>query len=278
MQHAHTAEGIDRRYLRSLARAAAGAIVFGFPLLMTMEMWWLGFYIDRLRLLLFMIVNLLFLVPLVHFVGFERTGSWAEDALDAVVAFGIGAITSVVLLGLFGLLEPGMPVSEIAGKVAVQTVPASFGAALARGQFGSGQQETQEKEQRAGYLGQLFIMAAGALFLTFNVAPTEEMILIGFKMTPLLSMGLVLLSIALLHAFVYAVGFTGQEEMPEGIGPMGGVISYSVAGYGVAVLISVYVLWTFGRTDGASLGQIAMMTSVLGFPAALGAASARLII
>ena len=33
-----------------VARAFGGAIFFSLPLLMTMEMWWLGFYMDRLRI------------------------------------------------------------------------------------------------------------------------------------------------------------------------------------------------------------------------------------
>ena len=38
-------------YARGLARAFGGAILFCLPLLMTMEMWALGFEMDRFRLL-----------------------------------------------------------------------------------------------------------------------------------------------------------------------------------------------------------------------------------
>ena len=54
--------------------------------------------------------------------------------------------------------------------------------------------------------------------------------------------------------------------------------SAQAAGYGIALLVSVYVLWTFGRLDGVGMGQVAMMTAVLGFPSALGAALARLVV
>jgi hypothetical protein len=37
-------------YAVSLARAFGGAVIFGIPLMMTMEMWSLGFSIDRLVL------------------------------------------------------------------------------------------------------------------------------------------------------------------------------------------------------------------------------------
>ena len=56
------------------------------------------------------------------------------------------------------------------------------------------------------------------------------------------------------------------------------IIRHSVAEYGIALIISAYVLWTFGRMDGASLEQTVTMIAVLGFPAALGAAAARLVI
>lgn len=265
-------------FVRALGRAFAGAILFAFPLLMTMEMWWLGFYMDRDRLLLFLVFTLILLFPLSYFVGFERTGGWLENLLDAMVAFGVGAITSAAMLAFFGIISTGMPAGEIIGKIAVQTVPASIGAIVARGQLGSQDTGTGARQKQAGYPGQLFIMLAGAVFLTFNVAPTEEMVLIAFKMTPMHAIALILLSVFALHAFVYALDFTGAEEVPEGMGLHWLVVSRSIAGYGIAIIVSLYVLWTFGRTDEASLFQIAMMTSVLGFPAALGAAAARIII
>jgi uncharacterized membrane protein len=37
-------------------------------------------------------------------------------------------------------------------------------------------------------------------------------------------------------------------------------------------------LWTFGRTDGTALQEIISAVVVLGFPCAIGAAAARLIL
>lgn len=100
-------------FARALGRAFAGAILFAFPLLMTMEMWWLGFYMDRDRLLLFLVFTLTLLFPLSYFVGFERTGGRFEDLLDAIVAFGVGAITSAAMLAFFGIITTAMPAGEI---------------------------------------------------------------------------------------------------------------------------------------------------------------------
>lgn len=253
-------------------------MLFAFALFMTMEMWWIGFYLDSVRLLIFLFVTFIFLVPLSQFIGFEKTRTVVEDITDAIVAFGIGICASAVILFTFAIIGPVMPMSEIIGKIAVQTGPAAIGAMVARGQLGEGAEDRDDEGRRWGYPGEMFLMAAGALFLALNVAPTEEMILISFKMTPTHALGLIALSVAALHAFVYAIDFRGEEALPEGMSGWSGVMFFSIAGYGIAILVSLYVLWTFGRTDGAAIEQIALMVAVVGFPASLGAASARLIL
>lgn len=46
---------------------------------MTMEMWELGFYMDRSRLFLLLIVNIPLLVILSDRIGFERTSTATSD-------------------------------------------------------------------------------------------------------------------------------------------------------------------------------------------------------
>ena len=270
----------NRAYALGLARAFAGALLFALPLLMTMEMWALGFYAQPARLLLFLLVNFVILVGLSRFGGFERTANLFEDLLDALAACAVAILAAALILALFGILTPGMKLDEIVGKVAIQSIPCSFGAMLARKQLSGGErsEDAIQATRTAGYFGQLFLMVAGALFLAFNVAPTEEMILIGFMMSPWQALLLVLLSILLLDAFVYGIGFAGQSERPRGAGGASLFIRFTIVGYGLALLVSLYVLWTFGRTDGGSLGQVAITAAVLAFPAAIGAAIARLVV
>ena len=270
----------NREYAIGLARAFGGALLFALPLLMTMEMWYLGFYAHPGRLLLFYAVNFLILVGLSRFGGFERTANLFEDALDAFAALAVAIATSALVLSVFGIVTPEMELDEIVGKIAIQSIPCSFGAMLARKQLSGGESEEDaiQAERTAGYKGQIFLMMAGALFLAFNVAPTEEMILISFLMSPWQALLLVLLSILLLEAFVYGLGFAGQRERPADIHPLGTFLRFSVVGYALALAVSLYVLWTFGRTDGVALAPVAMAAVVLAFPAAIGAAIARLVV
>lgn len=264
-------------WARDLARGFAGAILFALPLLMTMEMWWIGFYASPGRLALFLAVSVPLLIGLAYYAGFRDSFDWRDDVVDAFTAIGIGAITAGVALSLFGVIRLGDGLHDIVGKIALQTVPASMGAVLAREELGGSGQKAQERQDEASYLGKLFLMAAGALYFSFNVAPTEEMLLIAFKMTPWHGLALVAVSLAVLHAFVYEVGFYGGRR-PEidRFWPL--FVRYSVVGYAVALLVSAYVLWTFERFAGLDLAGSAMAAVVLGFPAALGAAAARLVL
>jgi putative integral membrane protein (TIGR02587 family) len=277
MRHAADHEA-DRRFAVGLGRAFGGAVFFSLPLLMTMEMWWLGFYLDRVNLAIFMIVMVPVLVALDHYSGFEETANWREDAVDGMIAYGVGLTASFVILLLFGIVELGQPLREVMGKVAIQSVPASFGAVLANSQLAGGADGPElRRRERAGYGAEVFFMAVGAVFLAFNVAPTEEMILISFVMTPWHALALVVASLGMMHGFVYASAFRGAPST-HGSSAWSVFLRFTVVGYAVALLVSAYVLWTFGRLQGGPFTSYLGMTLVLGLPASLGAAAARLIL
>ena len=100
------------------------------------------------------------------------------------------------------------------------------------------------------------------------------MILIGFRMSPWHALGLIALSVLVLHAMVFAVGFAGQKSHPS---QRDAFLHFTLAGYGIALVVSLYILWTFGRIE-APLSDAVRSVIVLGFPAALGAALARLVV
>lgn len=264
----------------NLGRAAAGALIFSLPMLMTMEMWWLGFYISEARLILLLAVTVPLLVGLSYYAGFEDTFCLSEDLRDALVALAVAAVTSSAVLWLFNVIGPGMSLREITGKIVIQMVPGSIGALLARSQMGEQSSDNGRSvaETNPSYAGELFLMAVGALFLSLNMAPTEEMILIGFKMSAEHELLLVLLSIAIMHGFVFAVNFRGESKSHPDMPSWRMFLQFSVAGYAVVFLVSLFILWVFGRTDGLALQEILSASAVLSFPGAVGAAAARLIL
>jgi putative integral membrane protein (TIGR02587 family) len=259
------------------ARALAGALMFSLPLLMTMETWWLGMYLERERIALFLLVLLFVLYGLSIYAGFRRTDDWRDDAIDALTAISAGVIVACATLLAFNVLSSDMAADELIGKIAILLVPASMGAIIASKQLGTSDENSRNKEE-ASYPGELFIMASGSLFFAFNVAPTEEMFLIAYMMSNWHAIALVVLSLLVMHAFVYSVGFRGQEARPKGSSFLGLAYRFTTPGYAVALLVSAYVLWTYGRFDDLAPHLAVSITVVLGFPAALGGAVARLVI
>jgi putative integral membrane protein (TIGR02587 family) len=267
-----------RHFTIGLARAFGGAIIFALPILFTMEMWWLGFTMDPLRLAAFIAVFIPILVTTSYFAGFEPTFSLRDDAVDALVALAVGFVASAVVLLVLARLGDGMSVDELVGKVAIQAVPASIGALLAQSLLGDRDDEATRERRASGLAGELFLAGLGALFLSFSLAPTEEIVLIAAAARPWHLIALLAISVAALHAFSHHVEFRGQRAIHPLTSSWSTLLRRSLGGYVVALAVSAAVLWSFGRFADATFAHALALTIVLGFPAAVGAAAARLIL
>ena len=272
----------NKDFLIGLARAFAGAIIFSFPVLMTMEMWSLGFSIEKYRLVIFMSLAIPLLTGLSYFIGFEDTSCWQDDVIDAFVAYAVGFITSGAVLLLFNVISFEMSAVEVIGIISIQAVISAIGAMLAQSELGRRSEdvepnETEKRRRNTKYLGELFLMLVGAIFLAMNPAPTEEIVLISYKMSDTHVIILAVLTIVLMHTFVYQLEFRGQET-PEANSLLSMFFRFTIVGYALSLLVGFYLVWTFGHIDGMSADNIARIVVVMAFPAALGASASRLIL
>lgn len=112
-------------------------------------------------------------------------------------------------------------------------------------------------------------MGVGAIFLALNIAPTQEVELISGRIGPWTAAMLAVASYLVLAAILATLDRGGGAA---------GVLRRSFAGYGLSLLISAYVLWTFGRLDDDRLSGAVEQIIVLALPAALGAGAARLML
>jgi putative integral membrane protein (TIGR02587 family) len=270
--------GRELGYLVALARAAAGALIFALPLFMTQEMWELGAGHDRYRIALFLVLAIPLLTGLNWYAGFKDELDWKDALLDAFASYAVGFLVSVLCLLMLGVLELTTLSLADMGTVAIQAVPSAFGAALAQSQLQATSEDDQDRRNRTSYWGELFLMMAGALFIAFNIAPTEEVQRLTYGLESWQFPIIVLVTLLVMHAFVYGVDFSGQETRPEHRSFMSEVVLYTVTGYVLALLICLFILWTLGRLDGHGPLPLLQMLVVLGFPAAIGAAAARLIL
>ena len=258
-----------------IVRGFAGAVLFSFPMLMTMEMWSLGVTVEPERLILFVCVHLALLVGLASYARWDEALVTPKDVVDAFAAYGAGVLAASSVLLLFGVIGPGMSADAVNRTIAIQSAPAAFGAMVAH-------LELDEPAARIGsshphgFANSAFLMAIGALYLCSSLSSTEEMMLIAHKMSTWQIGGLIVFSLVMIELFdEYAI----EEERGSKAGRSAWSLSLAMTcvGYIIALSISLYILWTFGRTDGLTLAQLFKETVVLGFPAALGAGAARLL-
>ncbi|MDT0276137.1 TIGR02587 family membrane protein [Blastococcus goldschmidtiae] len=261
-----------RNLFRGVGRAFGGALLFSLPLLMTMELWQLGHTVDRFRLGLLVLLTALLVLGLARVFGAGAGGTgFTGHLVDTGVALLVAVIAAGLVLTVLAVVNPIGDWQDAVSVVAIEALPAAIGASYARSQLGEGSQ----KGEAAGYQHELFLMAAGAVVFAANIAPTEEVVLLAAKMSEVHTAALVVLSVVFMHGFVYSVGFKGQEHADR---PVHAFVTLTVVGYVIALAISAYVLWTFGRFDGLGMVAIVSETVVLALPASLGAAAARLIL
>lgn len=242
-----------------------------------MELWWLGFSISGIRLFIFVLLGVVLVAGLSYYEGISDTFGGRDDILDTTAAYFVGFTSAALMLYLFGVVRPGMHVDEVVGKIALQAIPASIGAIFGEAVLGVGS-GPKISNRATGYTGQIFLTVAGAVFLGMSVSPTEEMRLIAFQMGHWFSLFLALFTLLLTHIFIYASN-RGQEELTDAsFFDPALFLRFSVVAYAVVLIVSGYILWTFGSLDGMGALYVVKTMIVLAFPAALGASASKLLI
>lgn len=255
---------------RTFGRAVGGALLFAMPVLMTMEVWRLALTVDRYRLVALVAGTVLLVAGLTWHLGRAEAG-WQASLVDAGVAFVAAAAAAGAILTVLDVLDWIRAWQDAVSVLGLALLPAAVGASYARSQLGG----TSGSSRGSGYGYELFLMVAGAVVFATSLAPTEEIVLLAAKMTPWHTLVLVGVSLALMHAFVYQLGFAGQEDDH---GPLLSFAVFTVVGYALALTVSAYLLWTLGRFADTGLLTVVTESVVLTLPASLGAAAARLIL
>lgn len=269
----------ERSLVSGIGRGAGGALIFAIPVMMTMEMWSLGHSADPIRLAILLFLAPVLLIGLAHYVGFRESSSLVDHVADSLVAIGIAAAIAAAFLTLFGLVTPDMSADALVGRIAIQIVPASMGAMLSRSQLGDQPEGAQRRrETEPSYPGELFLMFAGALFLSLSIAPTDEVPRIVHLSTPWHLIGIAVGSIVIMHVFVYFVELRGRVPVEPGARFISMFLRFTLVGYAIVLATSLALLWIFGRSDGADATELVGTVTVLSLPGAIGAAAARVIL
>jgi putative integral membrane protein (TIGR02587 family) len=273
-----------RQSLEEYARGVAGGLLFSLPLIYTMEVWWAGFLARPPHLLLYFLAGFGLLFAYNRYSGLRQDASWSEVAFEAVEEMGLGLLLAAFLLWLVGQLQTGMTFGEALGKVVVEGVTVAIGVSVGSAQLGGNggnddQGMSRDRDEKLGLPGQIALAACGAVLFASNVAPTEEIVVIAVEASPWKVLGLALFSLALSALILFYSDFRGSDRVaPQEERGAATVLSRVVLHYSVALVVSAFILWFFGRFDGASPPVCLAQIVVLGVAASLGASVGRLLL
>ena len=268
-----------RETAAAYARGVVGGLLVGMPTMMTMEMWWGGFAIPSLRILLLVVMNFGVLLVLQHFSGLHPRKTAAAQLRAAVVACGIGIVVPAIVLVVLGVLRGDTVFGDALRKIALQSVPVSLGASIAASEFGATHEEAEHRLDRALLFPSVGIGIAGAMILGFTVGATEEPMIIGEQLTWLHAAGLLVISVALVLGISYGVGRRRLGIDPFDRAWLGFYLREALVTYAAALLVAAFMLWTFGRIGvDTGLAPTVHMILALGLVTALGATTAELLV
>lgn len=282
-----TAGGPVRTELIDVVRGVSGGMLFGIPLLYTMEVWWVGSSASPKAMLAVLGVGFATVFLLNRTSGFRSTRDvrLADALKDSVEGLAIGLVCAFAVLVLFGEIRAGTPRQDALGKIAFEGAPFVIGVGLARHFLRKGRTENDDDDDGDdggdrrinATLADVGATLLGAVFIALNIAPTDEVPMILSAMTPFWLVVMIGSSLLLSYAIVFVAGFSDQEKRRDQPGVIQRPITETFACYLLALVSSAAMLWFFRRwTFSDPFDLVLRQTIVLGLPATVGGAAGRL--
>lgn len=285
------ARGSWRDELQDILRAASGGFIFAVPLLYTMEMWEIGVTAELWKLLLFLGVAFAINLGLAHSHsgGFKPATDWFATVEQAVDTLAVGLVGGALVLLVLNQIAIGDPPQTILGRVLVQAVPLSIGAAVAAAIFGPRGERSRDGDEadteddgeapsaRRAFLSDAGATCLGAIFLAFSIAPTDEVSLLAMELTPQHQVAVIFLSLLVSYMIVFVSGFSASSRTQPG--PFQHPMTETTFAYALSLLVSLGALLLFDRVELSDPpAHILTLVIVLGLPATVGGAAGRLVV
>jgi putative integral membrane protein (TIGR02587 family) len=256
----------------------AGGLLFSLPLFYTAEVWWAGVSLEPFRIGIAVAATYLLLLGYNRFVGIRQDASWSEVLIDSIEELGLGIVVAALMLWLVGRIESEQRPAVIVAQVTLAGLLAAIGVSVGTAQLGDNSDDAgvavEDKEPLT--LGERLVKSCcGAVLLSTNIAPTDEVSAIAIEIGPARLLGLVVLSL-LVAAGILSYSYQ-KGNAPPGSGPRR-LISDIATTYCCSLLCARALLWFFGLLDGQSPAGMLTRIIVLGVAATFGAAAGRLLL
>ena len=242
--------------LLDVTRALSGGLLFGVPLLYTMEVWWTGTHTAPTRMLTILVLLAVVLFVLMKTAGFrsQRDVRVADAVADTVEALAIGLVVTAAVLFMLRQVTLETPARTVLGTIIWESIPFCLGVGVTRfildgdgGSDGSDGSEASGGSEHAGdawsaTLGDLGATVIGAVFIVLSIAPTDEVPMVASSMSPAWLLGMMVASLAASYAIVFVAGFSRQDHRHAQPGVLQRPITETVIAYLIGLPVSALLL------------------------------------
>jgi putative integral membrane protein (TIGR02587 family) len=178
--------------LKKIVSGASGGFLFGIPLLYTMEVWFIGSYVQPPILLIIFLLIILGITFIIIFLlnrieGFrpQESATLSGAIAETIKTLAIGITCAALMLIILRHIDLQTPLIEALGKIIFEGVPFSLGVAFSRSlltgessldlaENNPNQSDTRSKSSIVWQdtLADFAATLIGALFIAFSIAPT----------------------------------------------------------------------------------------------------------
>lgn len=277
--------------IQEIISGASGGFLFGIPLLYTMEVWFIGSDIEPPMLLTSLAVTFTIVLMLNQIEGFrpQKNLTILENIAETIETLAIGITCAALMLIVLQEINGQTSLSEALGKIVFEAIPFSVGVAFSRSLLSRGaetdsdnnNQSVQSNKQQAivwkDTVADLFAAMIGALFVSFSIAPTDEIDMLAASASSGWLLIMMLASLLISYGIVFASKITNYQNRRKQSGIFQSPKSETIISYLISLLTGILIMWFFHKLTFSDPWFMWLRHGiVLGLPACIGGAAGRL--
>ena len=285
-----------RSELKEIISGASGGFLFGIPLIYTMEVWFIGSYVQPAILLTILTITFIIVLSINRLEGFrpQESETVSGAIAETIETLAIGIICAALMLIILQRINLQTSLIEVLGKIVFEGVPFSLGVAFSRSLL-SGDLEVDADDLAPNQLGSLdssdqkiavswkdtvadfSATVIGALFIAFSIAPTDEVEVLAASASAFWLLIIVLASLVISYGIVFASEITDYQHRLKQSGLFQTPQSETIMSYLLSLLVGMLMLWFFQKLTWGDPWFVWLRYSIiLGLPASIGGAAGRL--
>ena len=281
-----------RQEIKEIISGASGGFLFGIPLLYTMEVWFIGSYVQPPILLIVLGITFIIILLLNRIEGFrpQESETLPGAIAESIETLAIGMVCATLMLILLKRIDWQTSLIEALGKIIFEGVPFSFGVAFSRSLLsGDAEVDLDRRNSRKSdssskqkivwrdTLADFVATIIGALFIAFSIAPTDEITVLAASASPFRLLIIIAASLLISYGIVFASQITNYQQRRQQQGLFQTPQSETVVSYLISLVAGMLMLWFFQKVAVSDSWFIWLRYSIiLSLPASIGGAAGRL--